>query len=660
MTGLFAAVRSVHYASTLLILGELVFLLVFAAGRRGALSTGEGGPLVRRFRKVARWSVIGSLASGLAWFAVAASVMSGSPIGALDGGTMAQVLAETEFGHIFALRFGLAVALGILLAVFVTAPRPGVRSSAAVVMLAVAAAYVASLAWAGHAAAIVATESSLAILADVAHLLAAGAWLGALPGFVFLLRRTHIVTEALAATRRFSALGAACIALLTASGVANAWFLVGAVPALVGTLYGRLLLAKLALFVLMLALAIANRWYLARRLAEGDADASRLIRRNASAEILVGLVILAIVGVLGVTPPAIHETPMWPFAHTLSFAPAEQSLWLLMALVAAGLMAVVCAGVMVAAIRLHRMRQSLGSLAAIVVLAAIFLPLLATRAYPSTYWVSPIPYSTDAIVAGARLYAANCRECHGLYGLDGAGLAQQPVGQGDPNEHALRHRDGEHYWWIAHGIPGTSMPAFGSRLSDEDIWNVVEYLNAQVEADEAIRMTDRIKPLRAIVAPDFAFESADRPQESMRQLRGQAAALLVLYTLPQSTQRLQQLAAEARAYAAAGARVIVAPFVDDAGADVRLPDDVGTALSTADASVAAAYALFTRRSAVEMAKPAATPAHAEFLIDRDGYLRVRWLGTEETTTRTAEVLDRLAILRRETPLPAAPWGHRHR
>ena len=68
----------------------------------------------------------------------------------------------------------------------------------------------------------------------------------------------------------------------------------------------------------------------------------------------------------------------------------------------------------------------------------------------------------------------------------------------------------------------------------------------------------------------------------------------------------------------------------------------------------------SRRSAVEMAKPAATPAHAEFLIDRDGYLRVRWLGTEETTTRTAEVLDRLAILRRETPLPAAPWGHRHR
>ena len=57
----------------------------------------------------------------------------------------------------------------------------------------------------------------------------------------------------------------------------------------------------------------------------------------------------------------------------------------------------------------------------------------------------------------------------------------------------------------------------------------------------------------------------------------------------------------------------------------------------------------------------ATPAHAEFLIDRDGYLRVRWIGMGEGSTwRTVEELDRLAILRRETPLPAAPWGHCHR
>jgi putative copper resistance protein D len=679
----------------LLVFGELMFLLVVSARGRDTLASGQGDVFSRRFVRVVRWSLIASVVSWLAWFAAAASVMSGSPLAALDGATLAQVLFETQFGRIFALRLGLAIALATFLTVFPTARRSATRSSAAVGVhpvtgasasasvagaltgalsvafaVAFAVAYLAALAWAGHAAAIGAAGSDVEIVADATHIVAAGAWLGALPAFVFLLRRTDVAADALAATRRFSTLAAACVGLLTASGIANAWFLVGDVPALVGTLYGRLLLAKLALFALMLALAIANRWYLTRRLAEGAADACRLLRRNASAEILAGLVILAIVGVLGVTPPAIHETPMWPFTHTLTFAPAEQSPWLLTALVAAGLMAVVCAGLMVAAIRRHRLRQSLGSLAAIVVLAAIFLPLLATRAYPSTYWASPIPYTTDAIVAGARVYAVDCRECHGLYRLDDAGPSRQSMAPArDPTEHALRHRDGEHYWWIAHGIPGTSMPAFGARLSDDDIWNVIAYLNAQVEAEEALAMTDRIKPLRAIVAPDFAFESADRPQESLRQLRGKAAVLLVLYTLPQSAPRLQELAAEVRSFAAGGARVIAAPIAESAGAALGLPDDVGNALSTADATVAAAYALFTHQSAGAVvtpaaspaATPAATPAHAEFLIDRDGYLRARWIGTGDgMATRTAEALDRLAILRRETPLPEAPWGHRHR
>jgi len=657
MTGLFAAVRSVHYASTLLVFGELVFLLVVAGRRRDAVGAEEGHAFARRFVNVALWSLVASVASWLAWFAVAASVMSDSPLAALDGRTMARVLADTEFGRIFALRFALAVALAGLLALFATARRPGTRACAALGLLTAAGAYVAALAWAGHAGAIAASGSGVEILADATHLLAAGAWLGALPGFAFLLRRTHVVADALAATRRFSALAAACVGLLTVSGTANAWFLVGDVPALVGTLYGRLLLAKLAIFVLVLALAVANRWYLTCRLAEGDADAAPLIRRNAKAEILLGLVIVAIVGVLGVTPPAIHETPIWPFGHTLSFAPAEQYPWLLTALVAGGLTAVVCAGVMVAAVRGQRMWKALWGLAAIVALAAILLPSLATPAYPSTYWASPIPYTTDAIVAGASLYAAKCRQCHGRYRLDGAGLAQSVAPARNPTEHALRHRDGEHYWWIAHGIPGTSMPAYGSRLSGDDIWKVIEYLNAQVEAEEAIAMTDGIKPLRAIVAPDFAFESVDRPQESLRQLRGKAAALLVLYTLPQSAPRLQRLAAEVRSYAAGGARVIVAPFGENAGVGVGLPDDVRNALSTADATVAAAYSLFTRQSEEETA----LPAHAEFLIDRDGYLRVRWIGTgESAATRTVEALDRLAILRRETPLPPAPWGHRHR
>jgi len=139
-------------------------------------------------------------------------------------------------------------------------------------------------------------------------------------------------------------------------------------------------------------------------------------------------------------------------------------------------------------------------------------------------------------------------------------------------------------------------------------------------------------------------------------VRGKAAVLLVLYTLPDSLPRLREIAAEARSYAAAGARVIAAPLASTSTVAAELPGDLRNAIATADATVASAYALFARR----VAEPEAAPAHVEFLIDRDGYLRVRWIGVDPAGRRTAETLDQISILRRETPLPAAPWGHRHR
>ena len=70
-------------------------------------------------------------------------------------------------------------------------------------------------------------------------------------------------------------------------------------------------------------------------------------------------------------------------------------------------------------------------------------------------------------------------------------------------------------------------------------------------------MTDRIKPLRAIVAPDFTFELAERPQESLRQLRGKAAVLAgALHAAANRCRASASSRWTPRAYAAAGARVI--------------------------------------------------------------------------------------------------------
>jgi len=109
------------------------------------------------------------------------------------------------------------------------------------------------------------------------------------------------------------------------------------VPALIGTDYGRLLLAKVALFLAMVGVAAINRLWLTPRLAltvtsprceaallheqaanEAPAAARTALRalaRNSVMEAMLGLAILVIVGALGTTPPGLHVLqPTWPFA----------------------------------------------------------------------------------------------------------------------------------------------------------------------------------------------------------------------------------------------------------------------------------------------------------------------------------------------------------
>jgi putative copper resistance protein D len=95
--------------------------------------------------------------------------------------------------------------------------------------------------------------------------------------------------------------------VLIASGVINSWFLVGSFAALVGTLYGRLLLIKLSLFFGMLVLTAANRLWLVpaltRKKVQQRVSLLRL-RRHVLAEEIAGILIAAIVSVLGIIEPA--------------------------------------------------------------------------------------------------------------------------------------------------------------------------------------------------------------------------------------------------------------------------------------------------------------------------------------------------------------------
>jgi len=113
------------------------------------------------------------------------------------------------------------------------------------------------------------------------------------------------------ATRKFSTMGMVIVVVVFATGVLNAWILVGSLHALIATGYGQLLMLKMALFAVMLSFAAVNRIWLTPRLAiptwnEMQGDALRRLTRNSTFEIALALMIFAIVGILGTLHPAIH------------------------------------------------------------------------------------------------------------------------------------------------------------------------------------------------------------------------------------------------------------------------------------------------------------------------------------------------------------------
>jgi putative copper resistance protein D len=175
----------------------------------------------------------------------------------------------------------------------------------------------AALAWTGHAGSTAGAMGILHLTADTLHLLAAAIWIGGLVSLVLLLSVSRNdqtdagVSFARDATERFSTMGVAIVVVILATGVINAWILVGSLQALIVTDYGRLLMLKVALFGVMLLVAAINRFWLTPRLAlpsgsEPQFKVLRRLARNSMIEIVLASMIFAIVGMLGTLHPAIH------------------------------------------------------------------------------------------------------------------------------------------------------------------------------------------------------------------------------------------------------------------------------------------------------------------------------------------------------------------
>lgn len=292
-----AVARAIAY---LAILGASGYVIIASALRRAD----DPSPVGRRTTVVAS---IG-LASILVQVPLQGALATGRGLGAItDSDVLALAIAD---GMGWA---ALLASLG-LLAVLITSGLPWEGASRRVGL---AGAVLAPMGFVVTGHTLTMSPAALGYLADLVHVVAAALWFGGLVAVIVAVRRRRRDDEPLAAAEaiaRFSGWAAAITAALVVAGVVLSWIEVGSLEALTTTLYGRLLLAKVALVGVVLATAAWNRFRLVPRVAAAaiedppadDAASWSTLLRLVRAEVVLIAVVLLITGVLSnVTPPEV-------------------------------------------------------------------------------------------------------------------------------------------------------------------------------------------------------------------------------------------------------------------------------------------------------------------------------------------------------------------
>jgi putative copper resistance protein D len=147
-------------------------------------------------------------------------------------------------------------------------------------------------------------EGGLHGAADAIHLLCGGYWIGALVALAVLWPAASPESEkAYRLLRLFSDLGATAVALVVLTGVTNALLIVRDWADVFSSLYGRVLVVKLALVACMIALALLNRIALVPAIrGSAQAPPSGFLRSLWTEIVIGGLVILA-ASLLGTVAP---------------------------------------------------------------------------------------------------------------------------------------------------------------------------------------------------------------------------------------------------------------------------------------------------------------------------------------------------------------------
>lgn len=289
-----AVVRALLFASLLVLVGALVFLLL-------VWPDGADDP---RLVPTTRASVaVAALCTVLGMGLQGADVDGRALSHAFTAGAVADTL-DTTFGQAALLRLGALAVLAVLVWRMTPALVRGVRWRLAVQVAVVA--VLASVALGGHAR--TGRWAGLAFPVDVAHLLAAAVWIGGLVVLAgVVLPRRDELTPRIAA--RFSTIAAGAVAVVVVTGTFQAVRQVGSLDGLRDTNYGRLLALKVVAVLAIVGLGAFSRSLVRARAGGGGAELDdvglhRAVRRSVLAETVVAAIVVALTSLLVAADPA--------------------------------------------------------------------------------------------------------------------------------------------------------------------------------------------------------------------------------------------------------------------------------------------------------------------------------------------------------------------